>query len=166
MNNSSSNLADRIRDELADLQAVVQKCERAWQEAKRQPEQQDIFLDSVALNIHSIYAGIESLFELVARHIDGSIPTHERWHHELIVQMTQEIPEIRPAVISPESQALLDEFRRFRHLVRNVYTINLDPERLEALIRKIPQLWRTIELELNAFADFLDDLSQTEQKND
>ena len=37
---------------------------------------------------------------------------------------------IRPAVIGPESASALDELRRFRHLVRNVYTFNLVPEKM------------------------------------
>lgn len=30
---------------------------------------QDIYLDSVALNLHGFYSGLERLFELVARHL-------------------------------------------------------------------------------------------------
>jgi hypothetical protein len=41
--------------------------------------------------------------------------------------MTKEIPEIRPAVMSTETGTRLDEYRRFRHVVRNVNTHRFDP---------------------------------------
>ena len=54
----------------------------------------------------------------------------------------------------------LDEFRRFRHLVRNVYTINLVPERMAGLISSLPILWDQLRKELLAFADFLERIIQ------
>lgn len=73
--------------------------------------------------------------------------------------MQNDVSGYRPAVISPATHAMLDEYRRFRHLVRNVYTVNLHPDRLEKLVEQLPLLWEQIEPELNAFADFLDQLN-------
>ena len=74
-------------------------------------------------------------------------------------QMTQDLPEVRPAVISQESALLIDEFRRFRHLVRNVYAIDLDPAKIEGLMKSLPALWPQLSAELLAFADYLDVLN-------
>ena len=52
-------LADRIRQELSDLEQVVARAERAIQAARRQPEDQDLYIDSAALNLHDFYAGLE-----------------------------------------------------------------------------------------------------------
>ena len=41
------------------------------------------------------------------------------WHLLLLEQMTKEVPGIRPAVISTETGTRLDEYRRFRHVIRN-----------------------------------------------
>jgi len=30
-----------------------------------------LYLDSAALNLHGFYSGLERLFELIARHVDG-----------------------------------------------------------------------------------------------
>ena len=73
--------------------------------------------------------------------------------------MAREQPEVRPAVISQQSAVCLDEFRRFRHLVRNVYTMNLVPDKLRRLISILPELWVKLRAELSAFADFAEDLS-------
>jgi hypothetical protein len=39
--------------------------------------------------------------------------------------MAVEIELVRPAVISKETRNTLDEYRGFRHIVRNVYSFNL-----------------------------------------
>ncbi len=124
------------------------------------PDERDVYLESVALNLHGFYSGLERLFELIARHVDRALPAGEGWHHDLLQEMTKEIAERRPAVISPESASILDEFRRFRHLVRNVYTFNLVPQKMEPLIAALPRLWKQVQVELSAFADFLEELAQ------
>ena len=127
-------LAERIRGEVSDLARVIQRALQSWSRGQRLPDERDVYLESVALNLHSFYSVVERLFELIARHVDGALPTGEGWHHDLLQQMSKEIAERRPAVISPESASMLDEFRRFRHLVRNVYTFNLVPQKMEPLM--------------------------------
>lgn len=51
--------------------------------------------------------------------------------------MTRDIKTIRPAVIKDETRILLDEYRKFRHLVRNVYTFNIIPQKVMKLARQI-----------------------------
>ena len=63
-------------------------------------------------------------------------------------------------MISQESAEGLDAFRRFRHLVRNVYTFDLLPEKMESLLQRLPEVWKRVRLEVLAFADYLDALSQ------
>jgi hypothetical protein len=38
------------------------------------------------------------------------------------MQMADEVLNVRPAVISEEVRQWLDDYRGFRHIVRNVYT--------------------------------------------
>ena len=45
--------AGRIRSELKELEQVVNRAKRAMELARIHPNEQDIFLDSVALNLHS-----------------------------------------------------------------------------------------------------------------
>ena len=153
-------LAERIRGEVSDLARVIQRALHSWSRGQRLPDERDVYLESVALNLHSFYSVVERLFELIARHVDGALPTGEGWHHNLLQQMSKEIAERRPAVISPESASMLDEFRRFRHLVRNVYTFNLVPQKMEPLMAALPGLWEQVQAELSAFADFLEELAQ------
>lgn len=74
--------------------------------------------------------------------------------------MTRDLANVRPAVIGQDTVLALDEFRRFRHLVRNVYTMNLSPEKMAGLMPALPILWPTLRAELLAFADFLGELDR------
>jgi len=151
-------LIERIRGEAADLDQVVERTRRGWSLAHKASVEQYAYVDSVALNLHSFYSGLEKIFELIARHVDQTLPKGETWHRDLLQQMAQDVPRRRPAVISQESVPTLDEFRRFRHLVRNVYTVNLAPGKMERLMEALPRLWPTLRAELLAFADFLEAL--------
>ena len=159
MNSFYRELAERISGEAPELERVVQRASRAWLQAQRTPEE-FAYLDSVAWNLHSFYSGLERLFELIARHVDRALPTGETWHRDLLQQMAQDVIDVRPAVIEPDRVPALDEFRRFRHLVRNVYTMNLVPEKIAGLMAALPELWPGLRAELQAFADFLDELAQ------
>lgn len=159
MNPLYEELVERIRGEAPDMELIVQRTLRAWSQAQRMPSEQ-AYLDSVALNLHSFYSGFERLCELIARHVDRALPASATWHRDLLQQMTRELADVRPAVISRESALSLDEFRRFRHLVRNVYTMNLAPDKMAGLLLALPGLWPRLRAELLAFADFLEDLGQ------
>ncbi|MCG3206966.1 MAG: hypothetical protein FOGNACKC_00566 [Anaerolineae bacterium] len=123
--------------------------------AQQAPAEQFAYVDSVALNLHGFYSGLERLFELIARQVDRSLPVSETWHRDLLQQMTQDIPDTRPAVISQKNADAIDEFRRFRHLVRNVYAIDLAPEKMAGLMNTLPDMWPNLRAELLAFADYL-----------
>jgi len=165
MNIVYQELSERIRGEMLDIERVVQRALRAWPKAQKASEEQDVYLDSVALNIHSFYSGVERLFELIARHVDGALPASETWHRDLLQQMAQDVTNARPAVIDQDSALTLDDFRRFRHLVRNVYTINLVPDKMAKLIIDLPRLWPKLRAELLAFAEFLKELAAEENMN-
>ena len=113
-----SELAERFRGETEDIEQVVQRAFHAWQWAQTSTTDQDIYLDAVALNLHGFYSGLERLFELVARHLDHNLPSTETWHRDLLQAMAHDIPNVRSALIDPDSANALDEFRRFRHLPR------------------------------------------------
>lgn len=158
-------LVQRIRGEIPDFERVINRALRAWSQVEKKSDEYDVYLDSVALNLQSFYSGLERIFELIARHIDHAIPTGETWHRDLLHQMSLDVVDIRPALISQKSALILDEFRRFRHLVRNVYTMNLAPDKMYGLITSLDELWNKLRAELGAFADFLEELAEaTEEK--
>ncbi len=153
-------LAARIREQLGEL---TEKVERAQLLAKRARETgDDGYWDGVALNLHGFYTGIERIFEDIARHVDGSVPTGPDWHRDLLVQMAAEMPGIRPAVLSRASRSCLDEFRGFRHLVRSVYAFKLRPQRLQELVDALRDCSAGVTCDLTRFAEFLSALGTQE----
>lgn len=153
-NKKLSRLTDRIRQELSEVEHVVTRIHDGWQRARRTND--DYYLDSVALNLHGFYSGLERIFALIAETIDDSLPQGENWHLLLLQQSSKEIRQIRPAVISKDSASRLNEYRGFRHVVRNVYTYHFDPEKVGKLVASLDDLFTQLKAEISAFADFLE----------
>jgi hypothetical protein len=130
-------LAERIRKELDDLERLVVRANRAISTAKKNPQDADLFLDSASLNMHDVYSGFERVFKQIAATVDGSVPASSEWHRELLEQMALDLPKVRPPILSRESIRSLDEYLRFRHVVRNVYTFSFDPERISRLVKEL-----------------------------
>lgn len=148
--------AGRIHAELRDLKQVVERTARIWQQAAVSTD--DYYVDATALNLHSFYAGIERLFEIIADGIDQAKPSGPHWHQELLRQMAAEIPGVRPPVLSLETRDRLDRYRGFRHVVRDVYTFNFDAEQIEVLVKQLSLTMEQVSRDLLGFADFLERL--------
>lgn len=151
-------VAGRIRQELREIENVVERTIRIWERAATAPD--DYYVDATALNLHGFYVGLERLFEIIAESVDHTKPSGPRRHQDLLSQMAAEIPGIRPPVISTETRGQLDRFRGFRHVVRNVYTFNLDPAQIEILVQRLRPTLDRVTAELLRFADFLEELGQ------
>jgi len=142
----------------------IKRAQEGWRRAQRSAD--DFYLDSVALNLHGFYAGLERLFELIAATVDGTVPRGANWHQMLLEQMATEVSHVRPAVISEETRAALDEYRGFRHVVRNVYTFKFDPMKLQKLVEEVPQVLSQVRAEMLAFADFLEHRALRDEGSD
>jgi hypothetical protein len=149
-------LAGRIRQELDGIERLVMRANRALAAAQKHQGDADLYMDSAALNLHDVYSGLERVFKQIAAIVDGSLPTAPDWHRQLLQQMELNLPKVRPPVLSGESIERLDEYLRFRHVVRNVYTFSFDPERVGRLVTELESLYPVFRQELLAFADFLE----------
>lgn len=152
-------LAERVRKELGDLERLVARANRAVSTAKKNPQDADLFLDSASLNLHDVYSGLERIFKQIAATVDGTVPTSAEWHRELLEQMGLDLPKVRPPVLTREAIQSLDEYLRFRHVVRNVYTFSFDPERVGRLVTELDAVFDQVRQELSVFADFLEKVS-------
>ncbi len=149
-----ARLAKRIRTAVDDLENVVARCEKALARSKTSAD--DLYLDSVALNLEGFYSGLERLLQLIATTIDGKLPHGAEWHKELLDQMCTEIPGVRPAVFSEKAKAMLETYRSLRHVVRVIYTFKLEPEKLEEHTRALRPTLIVVRQELGAFATLLE----------
>ena len=148
-------IAARIRSELAELDLIYNRISEAWKHYKKIPD--DYYLDSIALNLHGLYTGLERIFEIIAGHIDANKPSGENWHQVLLNQMMKEIPQLRPAVLSSRVCGLLQDYKGFRHIVRNVYTYRFDVVKIEKLVNEVPYIFNEVKSELLSFAAFLEE---------
>ncbi len=148
-----STLADRIAGELDEVQRITRHIQKDWQKYVRTAD--DGYLKATAFDLHSFYTGLGRFAETLG----GRLPVGEGWHKLLMNQMALEIQDIRPAVISEATLELLDEYLRFRHLVRNVYSFNLLPEKVQSLVEKLPIVLDQTTQEVSAFVNLF--LAQT-----
>ena len=157
-------LARRIRYELDELERTQQAIKRHWLRSFTAGQDQDVYINSAALHLHSFYSGIERILRLIADVFDGGVLGGESWHTELLRQMQFEVPSVRPAALRFETVEMLEEYRKFRHLIRNIYATNILPERMEQLIDSLPIASEHISADLTAFARFLDRLAESKEK--
>lgn len=128
-------LVREIEAELSNMQVAVATTARLLE--KVQQTEDDDYLGSIALNLQSFYTGVERMFISVAKTVDEDVPIGDSWHQQLLNQMVIPLPGVRQPVISARTQAALDEFRRFRHVVRSHYAYQLDPGRVKDLAEKL-----------------------------
>mgnify|MGYP001569374725 CR=1 FL=1 len=157
MSGEYAALAGRIREALAELERVIGRAEELADKAEGTGD--DGYWDGVALNLHGFYAGIERIFEDIGRTMEGSVPDSADWHRDLLLQMSAEMSGVRPAVIGRDTRHCLDEYRAFRHVVRNVYAFNLRPSRLQELVSGLRPGFDSTARDLLGFAAFLERLA-------
>jgi hypothetical protein len=143
-------LVAEIKNELSKLKILSQKLAS---QVNRTHEEE--IAESAALRLHNFYTGCERIFKLIVSEVNGGVPQELDWHKRMLNQVSLEIEDIRPAVISPETRKELEELLRFRHIVRNIYGFELTPERIEALIALTIGLYPRFTKEIEKFITFL-----------
>lgn len=95
---------------------------------------------ALADGIAAIYTGVESVLEAVANEIDEYAPRGAGAHAELVDGMAVAVEGLRPAVLGETARALMHELRKFRHVARHKYALELrrrDVGRNFALAKKL-----------------------------
>lgn len=91
----------------------------------------------------------------MALEIDDSLPEGADWHRRLLRQMAVNVPDVRPALLSETSLKELNALCAFHHVVRNVYTFELIPNRVEDLAAGLPRCLELLQTDLQRFCQFL-----------
>ncbi len=144
----------RIRREIEeDMEAL----ERIRSEYQSIPEYVPkwIELRTRASLLHDFYNAIERIFSRIASELNGGVPNTEQWHRDLLRDMSLELPEIRPPVISRELYKAMDPFLRFRHLFRNLYGFEIEEEKMTDIENRFNEVHERAVDELNRFIDWL-----------
>jgi hypothetical protein len=149
---AESALAARIRAELVELERTVERVERLLDKSTADAD----YLDGVALGLHGFYSGAERIFEAIAREVDGSVPRCPDWHRDLLIQMSAEVQGSRPAAITRGTRLCLDDYRGFRHVVRNVYAMPLREDRVRELGGGLRPCFQALARDLAILCAFLE----------
>ena len=150
-------LVGKIQKNLSDLENLT-VANQGLMEKIRVTGDADYY-GTVALNLHSFDSGVERIFREVALDVEGSLPEAADWHRRLLRQMTVEVPDVRPAMLSDATVKCLNEFCSFRHVVRNVYSFDLLPDRIEVLSNSLPRCFKQLQQDLKDFCEFLMDVN-------
>jgi len=123
-----SDIKDMIIKELNNIEKLVKEIE-----PYRNDPKMNRLMGSI---LHDFYNACERIFKWIAKDINGDFNPLDQWHKDLLYRMTLEIKNVRPAVISEEVAADLNEFLQFRHLFRNIYGFELKSDLLDHLLKK------------------------------
>lgn len=144
----------------ADINAqltIIKTIAATVEERARGLETDDaVRLESVAYQVHNLYNATEDLLKLIATHFENQISDSTRWHTLLLQRMTQELPGIRPAILSQKSYLLLNALRGFRHFFRHAYGVPIDYDQLLLNLNKARQLYPLLEQDIHQFLQVLD----------
>jgi len=147
----------RLISEMENIESLKEELRRkGWLENQRRAKTALAKADSFVLRglasvFHDFYTAVEKIMEIVAREIDEKMPAGNNWPRDLLRQMTLDVASVRPCLFSAPTAEMLDEFRSFRHVFRNVYGFNLSAERLYSLLLRFPQTAGRVEEEVKAF---------------
>ncbi len=110
-----------------------------------------IRLESVAYHIHNLYSAVEDLLKIVATYFENNITETAKFHIALLTRMTQNIPVIRPALISQETFLILNSLRGFRHFFRHAYGTPIEYEQLKNNLDKSMNILPLLEQDVDTF---------------
>lgn len=147
-------LKSRIEDELKPLENTIQTIKDLLQQKDTLPEV--ALIPALASYIADFYNGCERISERVAVYLDGSIPKSKEWHLELLKQVAEPGGDNRPPLWNGALLLELDEYRKFRHLERHIYKIELKPKKVIKLAENIEPTFQKIKQSVAVFSQWLE----------
>ncbi|MGB5596509.1 MAG: nucleotidyltransferase domain-containing protein [Crocosphaera sp.] len=128
-------LKNRLEDEMLAFDETVATLMSLMEQSKTVPE--GFVTPTLASYIVDVYTGCERMSERVAVSLDGGLPTGENWHEQLLRQMAEPGSYNRPPLWQGSLLLELDEYRKFRHLVRHNYQVKLKAAQVLNLANKV-----------------------------
>jgi len=143
-------LESELADQIKVIDEVYEKIEKRRPSFKESEEG----IESMAYQLHNLYGAYEELFEIVASYFENELGG-AKYHSDLLKRMNLVIKGVRPQLISDELYKLFDELRRFRHLFRHAYGMELNPEMVERICDITDQIRKKFKQELSHFLKIL-----------
>lgn len=142
-------IKEQIKFKIDDIDKLFSEYELIFK--KINDETPDLF-DMTILGsvLHSFYNGLENIFEIIAKNIDGNVPSGNKSHQELLHQMASE-NGMRDEILNEGLYLKLREYATFRHFYRHAYSFQLDWDKMKGLIENIHLVWQDVKQSLENF---------------
>jgi HepT-like protein len=122
-----------LRDEMLDDGRVLR--EALQKAAARFDRREEIAYEGCAHHLCRFYNAFEQMGLRVAKAFENNIDDEQGWHSSLLNRLAIRIEGIRPALIPPELKPPLQELKAFRRVFVHAYELELDPGKLELLLK-------------------------------
>lgn len=124
----------KLRHEIAQLDSLFDSF-RPVRELASISAPDLVQLAALGTFLHSFYGGVENLLLTIAKHVDGQVPSGNRWHKALLMQMGQD-RESRGRLLDETVRVSLLAYLSFRHFFRNAYAYNLDWDQMRPMVEE------------------------------
>lgn len=150
-------LIQRINDEQDKIERTIRSITEALHDLDVIAEHHKKYIEkTIATEIVDVYSCIERIFQQIVSEVDKYTPSGEKWHTDLLDQMTEH-KDIRPQVISLNTVKGLKQLLKFRHRLNNIYKYELIFPEVEKHAKQVATLYDSVSEELTAFITFLNE---------
>ncbi len=152
---SARDLQDEVRYDLIQMQVTVDELEKLRRDVGgRAPTLREVMAAGAFLS--SFYNGVENILKLVSKHNGVPLPSGDHWHVALLDRF-REPPTVGLPVLLAEPLALdLDVYRRFRHVARTSYGVELKWELVATGIDQIASVFERFRAAVTDYLSRLD----------
>ncbi|OGA06706.1 MAG: hypothetical protein A3D95_11080 [Betaproteobacteria bacterium RIFCSPHIGHO2_12_FULL_69_13] len=119
---------------------------------------------SLADGVSAVYTGIESVLEAIAKELDEYVPRGDASHADLVDGMAVAVEGVRPALLGPSTAELAHEVRKFRHVVRHKYALNLRRADVAKNLRLAARLVPAFERDYRSFVKRMLEAAPSERR--
>ena len=134
-----SSLRDKIDAEIENIRGNIQHLPPA----EKLPDLSELELAGVAALLHSFYNGVENVVKQVLTGRGLALPTGESWHKDLLV-----LAHVQ-GILSATLFDHLKLYLAFRHYFSHGYMLDLEPERMESLVKDLPGVFKMLNEEFS-----------------
>jgi hypothetical protein len=151
--NGLATFKARIENELADVREVVTRIDKKFPEfSQRAPN--DFVVAGFAGYLYHFYNRLEKIFRLIANCID-EFERRDEDEHDLLRQMSFDIKDVRPAILSHELASALQDYQAFHQSFLRHYVIYLDWNEIKSKAEKLKPTFEKVEAAFQQFFVFL-----------
>ncbi len=100
-------------------------------------------LAGVVALVHNFYNGIENILKQIINAKGLKMPDGPSWHKDLLIKA------VDTRILSKKAIDKLKDYLAFRHFFSHAYTLDLNPQEIEPLVKNISKLYLDFKKEIS-----------------